>query len=131
MTTILVVEDNVPLGCLFQKFLTGLGAAVEQTTTCEQTVAYLETSKTPDAILLDMSLPDGDGITVINYLKTKPGLAKIPIIMMSGHDHYARRAGALGVEHFFHKPVSVTMLAECMKKVLFKPEPPTMIGLVQ
>jgi DNA-binding response OmpR family regulator len=61
----------------------------------------------PDLIILDLGLPGGDGLVVMQWLKAIPALALIPIIVISARDiranqHHVLKAGA---KAFLQKPV--------------------------
>ena len=118
MTAIFIVEDNAPLAQLYTKFLVYTGATITHATSCREAFAQLEEGYTPDVILLDISLPDGDGLSIAKYLRANAKFQRTQIIMVSGDEAYYREAQALGIENFFCKPVSVPRLAECVKQLL-------------
>jgi DNA-binding response OmpR family regulator len=61
----------------------------------------------PDLIILDLGLPGGDGLVVMQWLKAIPALALIPIIVVSARDIRANQHRVLkaGAEAFLQKPV--------------------------
>lgn len=61
----------------------------------------------PDLIILDLGLPGGDGIVVMQWLKAIPALALIPIIVISARDIRANQHRVLkaGAKAFLQKPV--------------------------
>jgi two-component system KDP operon response regulator KdpE len=71
----------------------------------------------PDAILLDIGLPDIDGRDVLAQLKALPGAAQIPIIMYSSHAEHEHRLSALqlGAENYVEKPFDPDLL---MRRIL-------------
>jgi len=74
----------------------------------------LARSENPDLILLDLMMPDMDGVAVCKALKNDPRTAHIPIIMVTAHDDDASKLSALrvGVDEFMPKPLDeVTLLA--------------------
>lgn len=65
----------------------------------------------PDLILLDILLPDLDGLSVCEILKRQPNTKKIPIIFMSAlSSNVTRRTAAMNAEDFFTKPVDLGRL---------------------
>ena len=78
----------------------------------------------PDVVLLDWTLPDLSGPEFLRRLRgdAAPGLARMPVIMMAGHDQRAcvLEAVRLGVHEFLLKPVSITALQERLGSVLGK-----------
>jgi two-component system KDP operon response regulator KdpE len=61
----------------------------------------------PDLIVLDLSLPDGDGFVVLDILKTNFNLSSVPVIVLSGRDRSANEERVLnaGARAFLQKPV--------------------------
>lgn len=74
----------------------------------------------PDAILLDLHMPNVDGFEVLRQLKRDPGTSSIPVICMSGAtDQSSRdRAAELGAAGYFQKPLDVRRLGEDLKSLL-------------
>ena len=65
----------------------------------------------PTAILLDINLPEMDGLTVLQQLKAHPDTRNIPVHVLSVQDQSAR-ASELGAASFLAKPVSIEDLDE-------------------
>jgi putative two-component system response regulator len=76
--------------------------------TGERALAFLRT-KTPDLILLDVTLPGMDGYEVIKRIKSNPGLREIPVIFLTGLEgrDNERIAFDLGAVDYILKPISV------------------------
>ncbi|HEY0877282.1 MAG TPA: response regulator, partial [Zeimonas sp.] len=70
----------------------------------------------PDAILLDIGLPDQSGLTVLERLKRDPATRHIPVHVVSMHDrtHTARELGAVG---FLHKPADREQLIAMFDRI--------------
>src|SRR5205807_440674 len=77
----------------------------------------------PDLILLDILLPDIDGLTLCETLKQQPALRPVPIAMMSAHDSQATRqlARAAGAVEFFSKPFNLALFKSRVKQLLLTP----------
>ena len=58
----------------------------------------------PDLIILDMGLPAGDGVVVMERLKSNMHLAMVPVIVISSNDANKDRALAAGAKAFLQKP---------------------------
>lgn len=69
----------------------------------------------PDVILLDLSLPDMDGLEVLQNLKKIPGLAQIPVISLSGG---AEPDSSLGFFSSLSKPLDIINLYSAVDKAL-------------
>jgi len=74
----------------------------------------------PDAILLDFMLPDLDGFSVCQILRSRPRTREVPIIFLSALSDVAARVRGLKltVGRFFTKPVELKELAEGIRAVL-------------
>jgi DNA-binding response OmpR family regulator len=74
----------------------------------------------PDVVVMDIGLPGGDGVTVMQRLHSLPQLAGVPVIMVSGRDPEKSRDGALaaGAIAYFAKPVSPEALSAAVTEAL-------------
>ncbi|MGZ3695714.1 MAG: response regulator, partial [Bdellovibrionota bacterium] len=101
--TLLVIEDDPN----FAKILLDLAHELDYKCVVAQDAEEgmeLALSLIPDAILLDMSLPDLSGLTVLDQLKEDPKTRHIPVHIASAHD-YAEKALQMGAIGYAHKPV--------------------------
>jgi DNA-binding response OmpR family regulator len=75
---------------------------------------------TPDLILLDVMLPDVDGLTLCEALRQMPGLRRVPIAMISAHDSAVTRrlAEAAGANEYFTKPFNLTAFKDAVRRLL-------------
>jgi DNA-binding response OmpR family regulator len=77
----------------------------------------------PDLILLDILLPDLDGLSVCEILRRQPSTKKIPVIFMSAlTSEVTRRTVAMQAEDFFTKPLDLARLEKRIGQLLH-PEP--------
>jgi len=67
---------------------------------------YLTKNK-PDLIILDLRLPDGNGLEICELVRSSPELAKIPIIALTGLTEFSdkKRGFAAGVDQYLEKPL--------------------------
>jgi DNA-binding response OmpR family regulator len=74
----------------------------------------------PDVIILDIGLPGGDGLTVMERLKSLLPVSHIPVIILTARDAatYKERAINAGAYAFFQKPVDNDELLESIQKAL-------------
>jgi CheY-like chemotaxis protein len=73
----------------------------------------------PDLILLDILLPDMDGLSVCEILKRQPATKKIPIIFMSAlSSDVTKRTAAMQAEDFFTKPLDLERLVNRVRDLL-------------
>ena len=107
---ILIVEDERDLVELVQFRLAGLGCEFIVANDGVQALSQARQFK-PDLILLDILLPDLDGLSVCEILRRQPATRKIPIIFMSAlSSEVTRRTVALQAQDFFTKPLDLPRL---------------------
>jgi two-component system sensor histidine kinase/response regulator len=107
--TILVIDDDPAVRDLTSRFLTKLGF---QVVTAKSGVEGLQLAKKvhPLLITLDVMMPELDGWCVLKELKADPGLAEIPVIMVTIVDNEPMGI-ALGASDYLIKPVDRERLA--------------------
>lgn len=66
----------------------------------------------PDLMLMDVMLPDGDGIQVCNEVKSDAANQNIPVIMMSAHRDFSLIANLCPAEAFINKPFDIDHLVK-------------------
>lgn len=99
---ILVVEDDDAIAGVIAAALKKEGYAVRRATGCADALR-LASAAVPDAVLLDLSLPDGDGKDVITALRAWSGL---PVIVLSARQQEDEKVAALdaGADDYLSKP---------------------------
>ena len=83
--TILLVEDDVDLSTLMTKKLIESGFTPVAVQTGQEALDYLQNSK-PDLILLDILLPDIDGISILTEISSSNKTKDIPVLILSNLD---------------------------------------------
>ncbi|WP_286849104.1 response regulator, partial [Hydrogenophaga sp. 70-12] len=83
MATILVVDDELGIRDLLSEILNDEGHAVELAANAAE-ARSLRQQMRPDLVLLDIWMPDTDGVTLLKEWSST-GLLTMPVIMMSGH----------------------------------------------
>ncbi|HNR91764.1 MAG TPA: sigma-54 dependent transcriptional regulator [Dokdonella sp.] len=115
---ILVVDDEPDIRNLVKEILEEEGYAV---TTAESAAAAREARRgqRPDLVLLDIWMPDLDGISLLREWSERGGLP-CPVIMMSGHGtvETAVEATRLGAYDFVEKPISLAKLLLTIERAL-------------
>ena len=84
MSRVLVVDDHPANTKLVTFVLQARGLEVVTAASAEEALAVLQ-RETPALILMDVQLPDADGVAITRQLKANPALAGIPVIMITGH----------------------------------------------
>ena len=117
--TILVVEDHSLSRELVTDLLEAAGYTVLQ---AEDGLGLLERvqAEQPDLILLDLQLPDIDGLTLAHQLMAYPETRQIPILAMSAHASPERRAQvmAAGCVDFLTKPLDTQAVLSTVARFL-------------
>jgi DNA-binding response OmpR family regulator len=72
----------------------------------------------PDLILLDLGLPGGEGLLVLERLRAIASLGWIPVIVVSARDESAQRALDAGAKAYFPKPIDLDELVEAIEREL-------------
>ncbi len=121
MATILVVDDELGIRGLLSEILTDEGHTVELAENAAQARAVRERQR-PDLVLLDIWMPDVDGITLLKEWGTN-ALLTMPVIMMSGHGTIdtAVEATKHGAIAFLEKPITLQKLLRAVEQALSKP----------
>jgi len=121
MATILVVDDELGIRALLSEILTDEGHSVELAENAAQARAVRERVR-PDLVLLDIWMPDVDGITLLKEWGAA-ALLNMPVIMMSGHGTIdtAVEATKVGAIAFLEKPITLQKLLRAVEQALAKP----------
>jgi two-component system, cell cycle response regulator DivK len=101
---ILVVEDESSLRTLFRRRAERAGLHVLDAVSRAQGIA-LAALERPDLILLDLHLPDGSGLVLLQQLKADPRTSHIPVVAWSGSDAQESETAVLraGAAAYFKK----------------------------
>ncbi len=120
MANILVVDDEMGIRELLSEILGDEGHVV-QTAENAQKARELRALEVPDLVLLDIWMPDTDGVTLLKEWQ-RDGLLIMPVIMMSGHATIdtAVEATRIGAISFLEKPIALRKLLEAVRQGLVR-----------
>lgn len=106
---VLVIEDDASIRLLIREMLRGVDLRTVEAADGDSGLAAA-LQHDPDAILLDIGLPDIDGFDVLRRLKATPALAAIPVIMVTAwtETDYMQRAVDAGAFGYVRKPFEMT-----------------------
>jgi two-component system, NtrC family, nitrogen regulation response regulator NtrX len=115
---ILVVDDEIGIRELLSEILFDEGYQVHLAENAMEARAY-RNRRTPDLVLLDIWMPDTDGITLLREWVAE-GLLDMPVIMMSGHGtiETAVEATRIGAMDFLEKPIALQKLLATVAKAI-------------
>jgi DNA-binding NtrC family response regulator len=118
MANILVVDDELGIRDLLFEILNDEGHAVELAENAAQARAARAQSR-PDLVLLDIWMPDTDGVSLLKEWSAA-GLLNMPVIMMSGHATIdtAVEATRIGAQAFLEKPITLQKLLKAVEQGL-------------
>lgn len=121
MATILVVDDELGIRALLSEILADEGHTIELAENAAQARACRDRMR-PDLVLLDIWMPDVDGITLLKEWGAT-GALTMPVIMMSGHGTIdtAVEATKFGAMAFLEKPITLQKLLRAVEQGLVKP----------
>ena len=113
---VLVVEDDREIRALLQSSLTVEGFEVQTAVSLSEAAALLR-HKPPDIVVLDLGLPDGDGVQLVHELRKQH---TTPVIVVSARHQEAQKIELLdaGADDYLSKPFSVGELLARMRVAL-------------
>ncbi len=119
-TVILLVEDDPDQLALAELRLTMAGYQVRSVDRAKALSRALREQARPDLLLLDVLLPDGNGLDILGKLRGRPEFATLPIVLLTVKAELAdiRKGLALGADGYITKPYSKNQLAEVIGRVL-------------
>jgi two-component system cell cycle response regulator len=117
--TILIVDDNADTRLLLGARLRANNYHTVFAADALQAIAVARKEQ-PDAILLDLGLPGGNGMMVLERLKALPSLSGTPVIIVSSEDPREAEARAIqaGAVAFLQKPVDQDKLITSVQQVV-------------
>ena len=118
MANILVVDDEMGIRELLSEILGDEGHAIQLAENAQQ-ARDARAAGAPDLVLLDIWMPDTDGVTLLKEWQ-RDGLLTMPVIMMSGHATIdtAVEATRIGAMNFLEKPIALQKLLKAVQQGL-------------
>ncbi len=117
--TIMVVDDNPDIITIVRTILEGKGYNVASAASGPELLNHLKTQK-PDLIILDIMMPEMDGLEVLTRLKGVPETSSVPIILLTAKVQYEDVLGGykLGADYYITKPFTSTQLVNGINLLL-------------
>jgi diguanylate cyclase (GGDEF)-like protein len=115
----LVVDDDLVIRIALVDYLEEAGFEVEEAENGAQCLAAFERRR-PDIMLLDVSLPDADGLALCQRIRAQAAGEHLPIVMITGRDDLAsvERAYRAGATDFIVKPLNFNLLIHRLQFVM-------------
>jgi two-component system, OmpR family, alkaline phosphatase synthesis response regulator PhoP len=118
--TIMVVDDNPDIITIVKTILEGRGYTVFSASSGSELLNMLTNSQKPDLIILDIMMPEMDGLEVLTRLKGKTETSTIPVILLTAKVQYEDVLGGykLGADYYITKPFTSTQLVNGINLLL-------------
>ena len=118
--TIFVVEDDRDLARLVGEVLATAGFLTRFARNKAEINTEFNKTPLPDLVLLDVSLPDADGFSILERVRGNAKIARIPVVMMTGRSEPAdvARGLTLGADGYVTKPFKIAGLVAAIHAVL-------------
>ncbi len=109
--TIMVVDDNPDIITIVRTILEGKGFNVLSATSGAECLEALK-SQRPDLIVLDIMMPEMDGLEVLTRLKAMSEFANVPVVLLTAKVQYEDVLGGykLGADYYITKPFTSIQL---------------------
>ncbi len=125
VSKLLVIDASLDFQLLIQSYVEDCGIFCLAAMDFLQALA-ISSRELPDLILLDIDLPGGGGLLLLDRLRANLRTSEIPVFVMTeqttpGLEFKARSQGARA---FFHKPIHKEALIDTIRNVVVNPPPP-------
>jgi DNA-binding response OmpR family regulator len=117
--TVLVVDDEQNIRLMLRTTLEAEGFVVKEATGTREAVAFIE-KEMPAVMLLDLWMPDGDGMTVLEHLSPRPPAQRPRVIVLTAHGGVTQAVQAMrwGASDFLEKPTTPDRLRQAVALAL-------------
>lgn len=114
--TILVAEDDDDLRLLLAKALQRRGFATREARDGVEALARIDDSVS--LVVLDLNMPDVDGLEVLRQLRERPAERRMPVLVITGTEGAEAHAMALGASGYLTKPLEVAEVARIVQRLV-------------
>jgi CheY-like chemotaxis protein len=119
MPYVLIIDDEPDAGEIVETYLQKSGYKTRVVPNGREALAALLV-QSPDALVLDVRMPEMDGIALLEVLRSYLRWHTLPVVIVTAHANQRQleRARELGVEHIFHKAkFKLSELAGCLQEI--------------
>ena len=124
MTKILVIDDEQGIRNLLDTLLRRKGYDVVLAESGRQGLELFRRER-PDVIVLDLKMPEMDGLTVLRQIKNLDPGKPVIILTGAGTAEAEKQVRTLGVTEYVEKEFSLHLLGDSLKRLLNNPDPST------
>lgn len=116
---IIVVEDEAPIRNGLKALLPKMDSSYEVIGAAKNGVEGKEMilRMQPDLIVMDIQMPDMDGLTMLSQLRAEGNHCKVIVLTAFSDFNYAKRAIGLDIENYLLKPIKIAELKTALKQV--------------
>ncbi len=115
---VLVVDDDADFSLLLVEVLETIGIVATSAKNGRDALDQLRRGPRPNAIVLDLMMPEMDGWEFRRQQRMLPDLASIPVVVLSADGHIADAASGFGADGFVLKPPTLDTLVSEIERVL-------------
>ncbi len=118
-TDFFIIDDDEATASLYQALLEDAGYTVDVSTSSVQGLARIKTVQ-PHYVILDVMMPEMDGLELLKRLRDTVHLAALKVIMVSAkiYDYDERRAFDLGADGYIKKPIKVETFVKEVEAII-------------
>jgi two-component system phosphate regulon response regulator PhoB len=122
--SVIIVEDEAETGDMFAEMMRLNGFQVHRSSGGRLAMSMIAHKK-PNAVLLDVMMPDISGLEVLRFMKRDPNLSGIPVIIVSARSQFSDIQEGLeaGAKVYLTKPVAYPELISAVKNALDNIDP--------
>ena len=119
---LLIIDDSLDFQLLIKTYLEDYGIVCLAATDVVQATSAAVREQ-PSLILLDIGLPGGGGLLLLERLRANLRTAKIPVIVITAQTdpELEAKVRSQGAEEFLHKPLQKEVLIDTLRRVLVRP----------
>ncbi len=120
MLSVWIVDDDDEMSHAVQLMLELLDCSVERFRDARSAAEKLLSSTKPDAMILDINMPEVSGIDLLEFLRRRREFQTIPVVMLSSEttDIQVDEALKLGADAFVFKPVTIEELENALAEAI-------------
>jgi CheY-like chemotaxis protein len=112
---VLIVDDHPDVRESLAEVLLECGIEAATAANGERALAHLRSAPPPRLVLLDLMMPGMSGWEMLAEMRQDPGLAGVPVVVLSGVADVHRQAGQLKVDGYLRKPIETALFVEIVK----------------